>query len=204
MKLWKAIGIFLSLLVSANSYAALTDNGVFTTDTNSQLDWLDLSATAGQSYNSALATLDPAEGWRYATNTEIESIFLSLFIGYSDTNSDGTSSSVNSLSSSTQNSDVIRFLDLFGITFATFGVSESLGYYLDENGILRVMGAQYNSWDNNSTVFGLSFSGGFVADRADGMGTFLVRSSVVPEPGSIALLGIGILSLFRIKNRKME
>lgn len=67
-------------VISFNVSAELIDHGTFTKDDVSGLDWLDLSVTAGQSYNTTL-TSNP--GWRHATNAEVEDLFGLIFDGYS-------------------------------------------------------------------------------------------------------------------------
>jgi hypothetical protein len=64
------------LSLSTASYSAAVnfiDNGNYTTDTISGLDWLDIHETTGRSYQyvtSRLSTGGAYEGWRYATSTE--------------------------------------------------------------------------------------------------------------------------------------
>ena len=64
------------LSISAN--AAIVDNGTYTTDTVSGLDWLDLTETRGLSYDyisSKSGVGQDFEGWRYATGIEVSGFF---------------------------------------------------------------------------------------------------------------------------------
>ena len=57
--------------------ATIVDNGIYTTDTNTGLDWLDVTETVNLSYNyvtSQLGTGGAYEGWRYATGNEFNQL----------------------------------------------------------------------------------------------------------------------------------
>jgi hypothetical protein len=76
----KIIGFVFFLGFLNIAHATIIDNGAFTTDTATGLDWLDVSATVNLSYNQVNATLLGAgqlyDGWRYAVLDEV-----STFIG---------------------------------------------------------------------------------------------------------------------------
>ena len=55
MNILKIISVATALVLSASVNSALVDKGTYTTDTASELDWLDLSITVGQSYNATIA-----------------------------------------------------------------------------------------------------------------------------------------------------
>lgn len=77
----KFLFIFLALCFSSVTNAALINNDYFTTDTNSRLDWLDVSLTLNKSYydvSSQLGSGGEFEGWRYATSAELNSLVLSV------------------------------------------------------------------------------------------------------------------------------
>jgi hypothetical protein len=80
-------------VVSINVNALLIDNGSYTTDIDTELDWLDASYTIGKNYYEASAGFDTHldGGWRYATVAEVDNIFSKLFDGYYDTNAYGSS-----------------------------------------------------------------------------------------------------------------
>lgn len=69
---------FLSLMTSV-SHASLIDRGIHTLDTETGLEWLDLSATYTRSYNSVVDNLRPGglyDGYRYANRSEVTNFFL--------------------------------------------------------------------------------------------------------------------------------
>lgn len=58
--------------------ASIIDNGTYVTDTATGWDWLDLTQTAGMSYDDVTLQLGPGglyEGWSYATRAELETLW---------------------------------------------------------------------------------------------------------------------------------
>jgi len=191
----------MSTVVSAN--AALIDNGGFTTDSVSGLDWLDLSVTQSQSYNSA-----PGRnvGWRYATNSEIEGLFSVAFDGYTDTNAIKHYSDSNvSGSYADQTEDAQIFASLFGSSGVTSSFNATLGFYRDESNILRQMGLnQYSSYSRVFSDENTNNWNGYEGLGVSGNGVFLVRESVsvVPVPAAVWLFGSGLLGLVGVARRR--
>ena len=197
----KILGVLL-LFVFASADAALINNGTYTTDTATGLDWLDLSSTTGLSMEAALAANSQ---WRYGTNSEVENIFSQLFDGYFNTESGGWSYSNNGAYAD-QLTDVINFRNLFGITQSIYSFPRqfifTLGLYEDEAGIIREMGTQYVTQPIYTVVQGMDFNQVRDATTAvTGRGTFLVRSSAVPVPAAVWLFGsaLGLLGWMRRK-----
>jgi len=76
------LGGFL-LLSSLCANSAIIDNGAYTTDTATGLDWLDLTTTSNRTFNDVNGNLGAGgefEGWRYATYSDITT-FLNTFGG---------------------------------------------------------------------------------------------------------------------------
>ena len=71
-------------IVSINAHAAIIDNDTYTTDTDSGLDWLDVTASMFISHNEVVEQFGSGgvfEGWRYATGDEVNELisnYLSL------------------------------------------------------------------------------------------------------------------------------
>ena len=64
--------------ISFNASAALIDNGTYTTDTDSGLDWLDLTETTGITRDNLLPQMVSGgqfEEWRYATSAEVVALW---------------------------------------------------------------------------------------------------------------------------------
>lgn len=64
------------MICASSSSALLIDNGMSTTDTDTNLEWLDLTATNGLSYADALSsTFVTIDGYRSATSLEVAQLF---------------------------------------------------------------------------------------------------------------------------------
>ena len=77
--------VVISIMLSSNVNATLIDNGIFTSDTATGLDWLDLTETSGPrdgeprgfSADDVLGQLGAGgqfEGWRYANFVEVHQL----------------------------------------------------------------------------------------------------------------------------------
>ena len=188
------------LILSTSTNAALIDNGTYTTDDVSGLDWLDLSQTANDTYSSA-ETIN--SGWRYAKNVEIENLFGLMFAGYYYTSTAGGHSDSRYGAYSNQADDVTAFQSLFGFSNVVNGSLYSYGQYEDENNILRFMGTYLGQY---STVVGLNSTADREAYRDStsntGMGVYMVRTSAVPVPAAMWLFGSGLVGLIGVARRK--
>jgi hypothetical protein len=81
-KFLKIIGIGYLLSVSTLANATLIDNGDYTTDTESGLDWLDWTKTLNYTQSEALDEFGGA-GWRIATATEADGL-MDIQFGVAD------------------------------------------------------------------------------------------------------------------------
>jgi len=199
MKLWKLVTITTALAFTLNVNASLIDNGSYTTDDVSGLDWLDLSSTAGQSYSDA-PTYNP--GWRYATNLEIENLFGILFDGYYDTHPTGASSYLDGGYSDSPE-DVINFQLLFGITGENERETFNIGMYRDENSVIRMLNT--STYMGDYIIAGLDASVEFPDSLMDdSVASFLVRTSVVPIPPAVWLFSSGLIGLIGLAKRKVS
>lgn len=78
-KLLASAALSVLTLFAAPSQAAIVDalDHSYLTDTNSQLDWLDVTTSKGQSYNDVSGQFGAGEvyaGWRYATGREFNGL----------------------------------------------------------------------------------------------------------------------------------
>lgn len=177
--MYKKLLLLLNLLFCFSVQSALIDHGHFTYDTDQQLDWLDFTQTEGLSVASALTN---NEGWRLATNLEIENLHSFAFQGFFSTNVNGFSSELGGgVPYADQEEDFSNWLSLFGDTGSP--AQSSRGFYLDENAIWRIIGTTVAS--GNSLIFGTDFgfdgSSDVITGRS-GYGFALVRTSTVPTP----------------------
>jgi len=193
-----------ALVLSTSVNAALIDNGIYSTDDVSGLEWLDLNITRNVSYSSSLSS-NP--GWRHATNTEVENLFSVAFDGYYSNNTiDDRSDSNNGIVYSDQASDVSNFNSLFGTTYSNTANLWSFGMYMDENNILRAMGAAMEpSGEGYTSVLGMDFSADLSSSIETGhtnLGFYMVRTTVVPVPAAAWLFGSGLIGLVGFARRK--
>jgi hypothetical protein len=117
-KFLKIIGIGFILSVSTLANATLIDNGDYSTDTESGLDWLDWAETKGMTQGYALSQFSDA-GWRAATEIEAFGLMENFF------NDD------NGLMSQTADTSIPNFAQL-NVTFAQLlGVTNTWGISID-------------------------------------------------------------------------
>jgi hypothetical protein len=119
-KFLKIIGIGFILSVSTLANATFIDNGDYTTDTESGLDWLDWTETMDDTQAEALAEFS-GDGWRIATSMEATDLIESYFgISFAGTNGRLTTSGVADIEDNAN-----QFLSFFG-TYEPWGTSYAI------------------------------------------------------------------------------
>lgn len=199
------LSIALAVLSIGSSNAAIVDHGVFTTDTRTELDWLDLTETVGKSYNQVISDASLTE-WRYATVSEVSGFFDSF--GGDNSQYDGLSALNNGLF------DLVsaKWGDLAHTSYPADFPSEGNGYsifitsYLEHGdpasvprGIIEdhifhdvFLTHDYVSLPPFETQ-SLDYSNILV-------GSALIRNTLsvsVPEPTTFALIGLGLFGVRR-------
>lgn len=198
----RAVGALL--LVSATTVnAMLIDNGAYTTDAATWLDWLDLTATRGLSFDdvsSQMAVGQPFAGWRFASRAEVTTFWADAGgIGPFTSEASGETDWVGRLES------------LWGKTYPFL---YTVNGYRVQGTIAMTSDASLTCSACNLTVYlldNIDISASSVGDFAEAIqlneayrwqgqapiGHALIRraSIAVPEPPTLAMLLLGLASV---------
>lgn len=184
-------GIAFLVGISAANATTLVHSSNVTYDSNTKLEWLNVSLTTNLSYNYVVANLlgsgDPYYGWRYATVGDLATLFADA--GVSQCGSGAYSCGVASPSELYPVSQLINDL---GQTYSGGITREVQGLLGSGNATFRNVGEFY-------TVAPY----GYMADANYGsvlwnssdpsLGSFLVRTT--PLPASLPLFAVGMIAL---------
>ena len=199
-----AIGFAAALLLGtlATAQAGIIDHGSYLTDTTTGRDWLDLTATQGLSYNSVSSSM-PAGGWHYASLADVSALFTDAggTGPYDFTGGNGSAlvqgAATSLLTSLMGNTSP---LGLPGGAGLTSDVDLSVGccgpyplflaFYIDLPPTTNYLLVPFLSLDPNS------------ADQ--GVGSFLVRNTDVPEPVTLSLFGAGLAGALTLRRRRKK
>ena len=129
----------LSLSLSLNA-ATVTYNGyTLDTDTNvvtgGGLEWLQWDETLGQSIEAALSSY-AVDGWRLATNIEMAALLNNFNFGFTFSDSESFSQSINLYTDEYSYGTANEFIDLFSDTYAAAGFEYDYGDELNLTGAL--------------------------------------------------------------------
>jgi hypothetical protein len=179
--------------------ASIIDNGTYTTDTATGLDWLDVTASIGLSFNQVSAQFGASqqfEGWRYATVAELTTLLANAGIAAPHNNSPATQLTLHQ--------DVITLL---GPTFTGTDLTYTAGLTsLIHGGLIYACSSSACSSAGSQSIFNpQQFFLSGTGSRED-TGSFLVRiTAPVPEPSTWAMMilgfaGVGFLA-YRRRNQ---
>ena len=191
-----AMLFFVSWAGAAN--AVLVDNGLTTIDTETGLEWLDITETVGLSYNAVLGSAFVVnDGYRYASEAEVFELY----------NNAGGTGTVNVQFLAENTAPAILLLGLMGCTSelvgnpcdgvpedwstAMWGASSEFIGLIDDHPSGGVLATRWVSYGNDDASF-----------RQD-VGSFLVRASGPPAPNpnltpvpTLGALSLAMLALF--------
>jgi len=223
------------LTISTCSNSAIIDNGTYTTDTASGLDWLDLTESTYMSYSDVIAQLGTGglfEGWRYASGDEVTQLVYNWGVT-PNTTGDYIQTGAPRWGRDSINNDLIDDLiktlgdtrlefydDTYGVgevttnepgqAWTALGFTSDIADYdsYDRRWITRILDQDYTRTSDELVVNGLDeiaihWSAYGVDGGSDGgVGSFLVRTSVVPIPAAAWLFGSGLIGLVGLARRK--
>ena len=196
----KSLKLFISTcllsLATASSQATIIDHGSYFSDTNSGLDWLDVTASVNRSYNDVFSHLGLGGdfvGWRFASSTEFNAL-LANWTGISTnttgrTITTGTSPSVDGLVILFGSTLDSKLLSTTGQTWDSArgfaegeGIDFTLGMLSDLPSNIATQRQVAAIWDNESNGSPLDFYNAshrqvFTNSINGDIGSFLVRQN---------------------------
>jgi hypothetical protein len=206
--------ISLGLFVTSNANAALTstdyglqsgDNWI-TSDSNTGLQWLDVTLTANQSFDQVRQGEWYAKGFRFATKVELQTLFINA--GTPDDDFD---------LSNTHYFETKALIDLLGATIITTDRLSTYGYIgtdffdnditLQNHPIGETFSARLGKLDFLPSFFAEAYFGGgqpFSNEASPIWGSFLVRVTPVPEPESYMMMLTGLMAISFLVRAKQE
>ena len=195
---------FVTILVLSSSVNAdivsvdwqTSGDNLITRDTNTGLEWLDLTTTTSYSYNDVSLRLGSGQqfdGWRYASRPEVSSL-LDAF-GGNNNYYDGWSTQNNGLF------DAVH--PYWGNTggYETVFITSELDFYGNHTFGSLFDWRDYPGWVTEDRINLLS---GYIGSNdIFGFGHALVREvSTVPVPAAAWLFGSGLIGLIGVARRK--
>lgn len=193
----RATAALLLVLAAPPSHATLipadlfvSDDGLLTRDSETGLEWLDITATQGQSYNSVAAGFGSYVplGFRFASVSEVSTLYLHAGV----TDQDGGFVVENATGGA-------LLLELMGCTINCFPGSARTQQGLAEVEPFSTSTAKgpFVALSGDET---LGFSNVLAANIPKSLadprfGSYLVRP--VPEPSTLFFLGIGVAAIAR-------
>jgi hypothetical protein len=195
-KISTALGLILASMTST-SYAALINQGLTTLDDDTNLEWLDVTATANLSYDGAKASsFASTDGFRHATLSEITTLYTNAgitdFSGNLSAGNFSPAANIVTLLGQTATASTERLQQGWydnGSSGATTSVAEVSAYF-GFGGFGQV--ETPNTYPQ--TTYATTTSGIY--------GNYMVRSSVVPVPAAAWFFGSAIIGLAGIKRKK--
>jgi len=183
-KFLKIIGIGFIMCVSTLANATLIDNGDYSTDNESGLDWLDWTLTVDKTQAEAL-TMYGSAGWRTATPAEATKL-MENFFGITI----GSNPAYVAWGDPAYAANNALFVGLLGAT----GGQGTAHATLEGFGLVGVDGAYIYS--GHGQVFKeYGFSAGFA-------GIALVKAADVSEPAIMTLFALGFVGIGFARRRQ--
>lgn len=182
---------------SLSSNAALIDNVTTTIDTNTGLEWLDLSLTFNTSYDQLAGGFGSyfASGYTHATQSQLCGFFGAL--GDTVTNCNSMSASATDAITPANADTLIGLLLSPGSTYPdALGIFDS-GMVPTLLGDAGICASSNTGCSVGAQVFRNNDSLNSQA-AADNIGHFLVRAqqNQIPIPGTLSIIGLGLVGLF--------
>lgn len=204
-RVWPVCFVFCGILpVSAHAALMLANDphlgaGSITQDTETGLEWLDVTLSANRSYNQVVAQLGTGgqfAGFRYGTQAEVDLLFRHAGFAHTDATLRASDFSIAQ-----------SFMSLVGITAssqrgdAVLGLTAELAGTLTGVGARKVFsgGTELPPFSNpaKGTAIALDFTGSITvldSNASEFRGSWLVRpiAATVPEPTSFLIFSVAL------------
>jgi hypothetical protein len=207
MKIASVLMMVFTIILGSNSAQAalieselfVTGDGLITFDSDTGLEWLDLTETVGVSLADVIAGYDG-----FTTTNRFSLATKSQVLGLAGNAGIATIGSWNTDAS--HKSNVLGLINLLGVTYNSGRTMANGQYALDDHsGLAEVSFDHIASW---AAIVNFQTSVGWPPK-----GTFLVRSATpaagemavaenVPEPSIIALFGLGLVGIGFARRRQ--
>ncbi len=210
--------LIAGLLVTAfsfNAHAAIIDNGTYTTDTESGLDWLDVTLSVNRSYSYMTTQFGAGgefDGWRFATGDELVSLVDNMggtgpYEGYSGDHENITTQLISLLGDTYASyidatgdpgdTEILELDFTIGIIADSFDANSQWRAIIDDFDPSDVLSQGYGA--DNIDVYGVYWDNSF-SSYAEG--SYLVRNTVeVSILSTMYLMGFGLLTLIVARNK---
>ena len=196
------ITIIFSFMAGNTANAALIQTDLVSGDNNlvyddvNNLEWLRWDLTSKNSLNNLLVTYDQ---FHLASESELRSLYDQAWTSWA------FDLSVTTASPGSQNyTDAANFQNLFGYGNLQGGLDPvTYGGLMLDSGAWRMYGLRYNTNSDNYHLFNNNPYTG-TGEAHNETSYILVRDAItsVPEPTSIALLGLGLVGLSFSRKKK--
>ncbi len=219
----KKIIYLLSTLFASSVHGAIVDNGNYTADTATGLDWLDVTLSQGRSYDDVANQFGSGgdfEGWGFATTAQFVTLLVNATglstteianpLGYVLSNSDKAHDIVTLLGNTCVDPACTSSWDIrytYGWVKLPSDGHQGDGY--GETAIIFDYHDFINGWGQDPrTVYG--YGPDYPGDgrhsptsaESTNLGSFLIRTSTVPIPAAVWLFGSSLLGLIGFSKRK--
>lgn len=158
-------------------------DNLVTIDSETGIEWLDFSVTSEDSYQDVLARLQgDLKGWRLPTESEVVSFFDRMMVGYNYISFSGWVSDNNSTGREIRYA-ANMYRELLGTSIIRKDMEYSIGYFMGDDGEVRLSGVLYDSTNDKPLYYGTTYQGAKLDEELpliqNNMGVFLVSDGGV-------------------------
>lgn len=212
---WIAAASLALLSMTANAAFEKTDwnavgDKLVTVDTETGLEWLNLSVTDDKSISMVKAELATTySGWRLATNDEVTALMYGIYSSVSNMEFSFLDARGSGNYPLWIGANDFASLMSNGVNFTSYHT----GLYFDENGVIRYAGSYLNEGGAYTATVGLANTAVFSETSTINLvgvgGVFLVRagdaepSTPAPVPAPLGLGLIGLLGFALASRRRL-